>query len=122
MATAWPVFPAVFFEGEIVGFEAGVHRRVQFGEEEGSSGLFGIERVGNDDVFRLLAHADEGDVGVVLGDDDALVIDAGFDLDVDAAVFSGEGVVVHRHLDGGGNSFVASMPVLTPWETRTWTS
>jgi len=37
---------------------------------------------------------------VVLGHDDALVINAGLDLDVDAAVFPREGMVVHGHLDG----------------------
>ena len=57
-------------------------------------------------MFRRFAEADEGDVGVVLGNDDALVIDAGHDLDEDAAggavgVGRGEGVVVEGVDDGG---------------------
>ena len=72
------------FEGDVVGFEAGAVDLDGFGEE-GAAGCFRVERVGDDDVFGRFAHAEEGDVGVVLGDDDALVIGAGGDLDEDAA-------------------------------------
>ena len=71
-------------EGDVVGLEAGAVDLDGFGEE-GAAGGLGVERVGDDDVFGGFAHADEGDVGVVLGDDDALVIGAGGDLDEDAA-------------------------------------
>ncbi len=82
--------------------------------EEGAPGGLGVEGVGDDDVRWGLAEADEGDVGVVLGDDDALVVGAGDDLDEGAAkgavgVRRGEGVVVEGVLDGreGGAIFVA---------------
>ncbi len=96
------------FEGEVVGFEAGAVDLYGFGEE-GAAGLFRIERVGDDDVFGGFAFAEEGDVGVVLGDDDALVIGAGGDLDVDAATGTGPRVMVHGVLNGGedGAVFVA---------------
>ncbi len=87
-------------EGDVVGLEAGAVDLDGFGEE-GAAGGFGVEGVGDDDVFGGFAHADEGDVGVVLGDDDALVIGAGGDLDVDAAAGAGPGVVVEGVLDGG---------------------
>jgi hypothetical protein len=57
---------------------------------------------------------------VVLRDDDALVIGAGFDFDVDACWSSvlagsgaGEGVMVQGHLDGGvfGGAFDAGFDV-----------
>ena len=46
---------------------------------------------------------------MVLGDDDALVIGAGGDLDEDAAAGAGEGMMVECHLDGGkfGGAFDA---------------
>ena len=61
---------------------------------------------------------------MVLGDDDALVVGAGGDLDVDpcgSAVFAcggaGPGVVVHRVLDGGedGAVFVTGIGVRGGW-------
>ena len=91
--------PGSVLEGKIVGLEAGAIDLHGFGEE-GSAGLLRVERVGDDDVFRRFAHADQGDVGVVLRDDDALVIRAGSDLDVHAPARAREGMVVQRHLDG----------------------
>ncbi len=87
-------------EGEVVGFEAVAVDLGGFGEE-GAAGGFGVEGVGDDDVVGGLADAEEGDVLVVLGDDDALVVGAGGDLDEDAAAGAGEGVMVERVLDGG---------------------
>ena len=101
------------FEGEVVGFEAGAVDLDGFGEE-GAAGLLGVEGVGDDDVFGRFAYAEEGDVGVVLGDDDALVVDAGGDLDEDAAAGAGRrGVMVEGVLDGGedGAVFVAGVGV-----------
>ncbi len=72
------------FEGEVVGFEAVAVDLGGFGEE-GAAGGAGVEGVGDDGVFGLGAEAEEGDVPVVLGDDDALVVGAGGDLDEDAA-------------------------------------
>ena len=50
---------------------------------------------------------------MILRDDDALVISAGGDLDVDAPAWTGPGVVVHCVLDGGedGLVFVAGIGV-----------
>src|ERR1035441_5965739 len=53
--------------------------------EEGSTGLFGVKAVGDDHIGGRLAHADQRDIGVVLRNDDALVIDAGRNLDKNAA-------------------------------------
>ena len=115
-------------EGDVVGLEAGAVDLDGLGEE-GAAGGLGVERVGDDDVCGGFAEADEGDVGVVLGDDDALVIGAGGDLDEDAAgravgVGRGEGMVVERVLDGGegGEVLVAGVGVRAEGSTRTWTS
>ena len=112
------------FEGDVVGFEAGAVDLDGFGEE-GAAGGFGVEGVGDDDVFGGFALADEGDVGVVLGDDDALVIGAGGDLDVDASAGAGPGVMVHGVLDGGedGAGFRRrGWRAERTGSTRTWTS
>ena len=100
-------------KGEVVGLEAVAVDLGGLGEE-GSAGGPGVQGVGDDDLLRGLAHAEEGDVGVVLGDDDALVIGAGGDLDEDAAgravgTFARERVMVKGHLDGGefGDGFDA---------------
>ena len=105
------------FEGDVVGFEAGAVDFDGLGEEGAACG-FGVEGVGDDDIGGGFAGADEGDVVVVLGDDDALVIDAGCDLDEDAAggavgVGGGEGMVIEGVLDGGedGEVFVAGVGV-----------
>ena len=92
-------------EGDVVGLESGAVDLDCLGEE-GAAGGFGVEGVGDDDVGGGFAGADEGDVVVVLGDDDALVVDAGGDLDEDAAgsavrIWGGEGVVIEGILDGG---------------------
>ena len=71
-------------EGEVVRFESRTFDLDGLGEE-GSAGLLCVKAVGDDDVFGRVAHAEKGDVGVVLRDDDALVIGAGSDLDEDAA-------------------------------------
>ena len=104
-------------EGDVVGLEAGAVDLDGLGEE-GAAGDFGVERVGDDDVVGGFAGADEGDVVVVLGDDDALVVGAGGDLDEDAAggavgVGGGEGVVIEGVLDGGedGEVLVAGVGV-----------
>ena len=99
-------------EGEVVGLEAGTVDLDGFGEE-GPAGLLGVERVGDDDVFRGFAHADKSDVGVVLRDDDPLVIRAGSDFDEDSPTRACEGMVIHRHLDGGelGGGFNAGLDV-----------
>jgi hypothetical protein len=96
------------FEGDVVGFEAGAVDLYGFGEE-GAAGLLCVQGVGDDDVLRSFAHAEEGDVRVILRDDDALVVGAGGDLDLDAAAWTGPGMVVHGVLDGGedGAVFVA---------------
>ena len=86
-------------DGEIVGLEV-VGVDFESLGEVGSAGLAGVEGVGDDDVGRSGTHADEGHAGAVLGDDDALVVGAGVDLDEDAAG-AGVGGVVHGHLDGG---------------------
>ncbi len=86
-------------KGQVVGLEAGSVDADGLGEK-GSAGLFGVHGICDDDVFGSLAFADEGDVGVVLRDDDALMVDSRFNFDVDASSSSGEGVVVHGHLDG----------------------
>ena len=65
------------------------------------------------------ADADEGDVGVVLGDDEALVVGAGRDLDEDAAAGGRGKGWWSRAIWMVGNSVVPSMPVLTSGETRT---
>jgi hypothetical protein len=72
-ATAWPVLPAVFSK---VMLSASKPAPLIFDGlgEEGAAGDAGIEAVGDDDVVGRVCPADEGDVGVVLGDDDALVV------------------------------------------------
>ena len=104
-------------EGDVVGLEAGAVDLDGLGEE-GAAGGLGVERVGDDDFFGRFAEADEGDVVVVLRDDDALVVGAGDDLDEDAAgsavgVRGGEWMVVERVLDGGegGEVLVAGVGV-----------
>ena len=104
-------------EGDVIRFEAGAVDLDGF-SEEGAASDTGVERVGDDDVGGRFAEADEGDVVVVLGDDDALVVGAGDDLDEDAAgsaigVGRGEGVVVERVDDGGegGEVLVAGLRV-----------
>ena len=92
-------------EGDVVGLEACPVDLDGLGEESAACGL-GIERIGDDDFAGSLAEADERDVVVVLGDDDALVIRAGNDLDEHAAgcavgIRRGEGMVVERVDDGG---------------------
>ena len=105
--------PSGVLEGDVVRFEAGGVDLDGF-SEEGAAGDAGIEGVSDDDFRRRFAEADEGDVVVILGDDDALVIDAGDDLDEDAAgravgVGRGEGVVVERVDDGGeGNEILVA--------------
>ena len=71
-------------EGDVVGFEAGAVDLDGFGEESAPGG-FGVEGVRDDDIFGGFACTDEGDVGVVLRNDDPLVIGSGGDLDVDAS-------------------------------------
>ena len=100
-------------EGDVIGLEAGAVDFDCLGKE-GAAGGARVERVSDDDVGGRLAEADEGDVVVVLSDDDALVVGAGDDLDVDAAgcavgIGRGEGVVVECVDDGGegGEVFVA---------------
>jgi hypothetical protein len=97
------------FEGDVVGLEARAVDLDGFGEE-GPAGRFGVQRVGDDNILGRLAQADEGDVRMILRDDDAFAVGAGDDLDIDAASMSSEGVVVERVLHGrkGGE-------VLTAW-------
>jgi hypothetical protein len=104
-------------EGDVVGLEAGAVDLDGLGEE-GAAGGFGVEGVGDDDVGGGFAHADESDVVVVLGDDDALVIGARGDLDEDAAgcavgVGCGKGVVIECVDDGGegGEVLIAGVGV-----------
>ena len=99
MATAWPVLPAVFSKVRLSASKLAPLDFDGFGEE-GSACGFGVEGVGDDYVFGRAALADERDVGVVLCDDDAPVVSAGGDFDEDSAAWAGEGMVVHRHLDG----------------------
>ena len=76
--------------------------------------LMGVVGSGKTTVGKLLAEqlewefadADERDVGVVLRDDDALVIGAGGDLDEDSAAGTGKGVMIHGVLDGGEDDAV----------------
>ena len=69
---------------------------------------FGVHGGGDDDGGGIGAFAEKGGVGPVLGDDDALVVGAGGDVEEEAggaAVFAGLGAglgcVIHGHLDGG---------------------
>ena len=87
-------------EGEVVGLEGVAIDLGCFGEEGAACG-FGIEGVGDDGVLGCFAKTDERDVGVVLRDDDALVIDARNDGDDDSVAGWSERVVVERVLDGG---------------------
>jgi hypothetical protein len=100
------------FEGDVVGFETGAVDLNGFGEE-GAAGVLCVEGVGDNDVFGRFAFAEESDVGVILGDDDAFMIGAGGDLDVHAAAWTGPGMVVQGILDGGedGLVFVARVSV-----------
>lgn len=99
-------------EGDVVGLEARAVDLDSF-SKEGSASLFCIEAVGDDDVFGALTLADQCDVGVVRGDDDALVVCTGFDLYIDAAIFPRPGVMIERVLDGGedGAVFIARVGV-----------
>ena len=100
------------FEGEVVGFETGAVDLDGF-RKEGAASLFGIQAVGDDDVFGRVAGAEKRDVGVVLRDVDALMIRTGRDLDEDATAATGPGMMVERHLDGGefGGAFDAGLHV-----------
>ena len=93
------------FEGDVVCLEAGAIDLNSLGKE-GPASLFGVERIRDDDVFGRLAHTKEGNVGVVLSDNDTLVIRPWSDVNEDAAgsavrIGRREGMVIERHLDSG---------------------
>jgi len=104
------VVSSAVLDGEVVGFEARAFNLHSCGQV-GSARLRCVERVGDDDVGGRFALTDESDVGVVLGDEEALVIGARDDLDDDAAwgavwVECGEGMVVEGVLNGWKDSAI----------------
>lgn len=86
-------------EGDVVGFKVVAVDLSCFGEEC-ATGHLGVLAGGDDNLGGVFAEAEQRHTRAVLGNVDALVIGAGNDLNIDAAMRGFRGMV-ERLLDGG---------------------
>src|ERR1700722_9829529 len=99
MATALAVVAAAVFKGGIVGFKSFAVDLDGRGEKRPSRALC-ILRGGDYNLAGVGSAADQSDAWPVLGDEHALVINAGRDLHIEPPARTGLRCVIHRSLDG----------------------